>query len=443
LRSTSAQERVQLSQKLSEAQAEVEVRHAKLRNSEREVSKSIAELRDLAAAEAHAEEQAARHSSSGALLDAAAIKAELRDERCHFAAESEAAAALIEEQLRLASDTKYRCESLRGQLDTTHKEQALSEVTDRCALVDARAKLDALHGPRMCLDGLSASSTAALRTPAATEPRAANESDASDQVPEIAAILLGGTEEKPRGLRKFWGEMSQTSTAKNLGQRLSLLSWRTDDEDDVTASDSLQEEDTTDDISSASSSCGPSQSDVFGPSEASPVVDPATSANPSAEVSQSLGAEACNPPVHEVSKDAAESLRAGLRKTLEQCQERVSGQLAELNAVHECLGQVGQLIDERSVQKEDLKLEQMEDSARRGQLRVEISARKRDAKSREALITSQIKEAFHVYRERALSIIDTVPHMKDRDDVLDIVDAQLKSIESAMLDDCDSAAGVQ
>merc|ERR1712216_18548 len=126
-----------------------------------------------------------------------------------------------------------------------------------------------------------------------------------------------------------------------------------------------------------------------------------------------------------------------------ECQEHITEKLAEMNEVHEQLGLAAEKVADKSSQLHDLKAEELQESARRGQLRAEMASSKRDAKARDALLTLQLRNAFDLYQERAMAVISTLPHMKDREEGFAAANAQLMSIGAAMLDDCRSASGWQ
>merc|ERR1719401_309317 len=110
-----------------------------------------------------------------------------------------------------------------------------------------------------------------------------------------------------------------------------------------------------------------------------------------------------------------------------------------MKQVHERLRRVTAEVVDWKHEAQTLKAEQPRESAWRAQLRAQLATCKRDAQQRRGVLSSHISSALCDYRERVQSVLETLHHVEDCEARLAVARVQLKSIGSAMLDDCDNA----
>merc|ERR1712187_306851 len=119
--------------------------------------------------------------------------------------------------------------------------------------------------------------------------------------------------------------------------------------------------------------------------------------------------------------------------------EKTSRQLATMNEEHERLASVSAEASSLRAEVDMCEAEYRKETARRGQLRARLALNKKETKARQAALVSQLNDAFATYHERALVVLGSMPYGTRDETVLSSTRAQLTSIGSALLDDCDNA----
>mmetsp|Transcript_88133 Transcript_88133/g.139289 ORF Transcript_88133/g.139289 Transcript_88133/m.139289 type:complete len:551 (+) Transcript_88133:50-1702(+) len=384
LRATSTKERAQLGKSFAELRSELNQRQAEMTEAQTNVCKCTAEFADLELAEANAEARIARRVARGEVFDAVDVKSNLLEQRSRLANEAEV--HLSHQALRRQEEDAARkaVVQLRGDLIEARTNEVYYTTKDRCAIADAKAELDCICNPILA------------------EPQRPQLPTRSEQVQATEPSPA------PRGFRKFWGQVKEKakevkSIAKGVGKEVT----QTIDE----AAMALGNKEVARTQAQSTNSSSTSSRQHVAPNSFRPVSD---------DVIQ---------------------LRAELSRSLSAWQEKTAQQMMHLNEAHEQLGQIS--AEATSMQSEvgTLRSEHQKESARRGQLRAELAALRRDAKSKNIALYAQLNDAFNIFFERSRAVVWALPRGLQDEQALVASKAHLISISSAMLDDCDSAIG--